>query len=71
MADGKSSHPPLTPEEAFKAAQKILAPYKFEYKYCDWWSVYRVSLIAIRLFRSLRLIDWATNLDKVQRWGQV
>lgn len=27
----------------FETAQKIIAPYKLEYNYCDWWSVYQIG----------------------------
>jgi phenol 2-monooxygenase len=27
----------------FKAAQKIIQPYKLDYEYCDWWTAYQVQ----------------------------
>jgi len=26
-----------------KAAQKIMAPYKIDYEYCDWWTAYQIG----------------------------
>lgn len=26
-----------------KSAQKIMAPYKIEYTYCDWWTAYQIG----------------------------
>lgn len=31
-------------EIIFEAAQKILEPYHIAYEYCEWWTIYQVSL---------------------------
>jgi len=28
----------ITPEMIFKAARKIISPYKLDYHYCDWYT---------------------------------
>lgn len=33
----------VTLDVLFRAAQKIIAPYKLEYQHCDWWSLYRIG----------------------------
>lgn len=33
---GRVDRSKITPEIIFKAAQKILSPYKLDYHYCDW-----------------------------------
>ena len=35
----------INPESMLKAAQEIMAPYTLRFKYCEWWSVYQVSLL--------------------------
>ncbi|KAL8864163.1 MAG: hypothetical protein Q9174_007445, partial [Haloplaca sp. 1 TL-2023] len=38
----------ITPDTILQAAQRIMKPYKLEYKYRDWWTVYQVRLSAQR-----------------------
>ncbi|KAL1968519.1 hypothetical protein VTN77DRAFT_1729 [Rasamsonia byssochlamydoides] len=33
----------ITPEMILKSAQKIMAPYKIDYEYCDWWTAYQIG----------------------------
>jgi hypothetical protein len=33
----------ITPKHIIEAAQKIIAPYKLDYKYCDWWTAYQIG----------------------------
>ena len=33
----------ITPKHIIEAAQKIIAPYKLEYEYCDWWTAYQIG----------------------------
>ncbi|KAN0089908.1 FAD binding domain protein [Hyaloscypha variabilis] len=33
----------ITPQMILKCAQKTLAPYKLDYKYCDWWTAYQIG----------------------------
>ncbi|KAL2223109.1 FAD binding domain protein [Thermoascus aurantiacus ATCC 26904] len=33
----------ITPDMILKAAQKIMAPYKIDYEYCDWWTAYQIG----------------------------
>ena len=33
----------ISPESMLKAAQTIMKPYTLRFRYCEWWSVYRVS----------------------------
>ena len=33
----------ITPDTILEAAQRIIKPYTLEFKYHDWWTVYRVS----------------------------
>ncbi|KAI3318919.1 FAD binding domain-containing protein [Xylariaceae sp. AK1471] len=33
----------ITPEVIFKAARKIISPYKLDYHYCDWWTAYQIG----------------------------
>ncbi|KAK3324784.1 phenol hydroxylase [Cercophora scortea] len=42
-ASGRADKSKITPEIIFGAAQKILSPYKIEYKYCDWWTAYQIG----------------------------
>ncbi|KAL0932813.1 FAD monooxygenase [Colletotrichum truncatum] len=42
-ASGRADRSKITPELIFGAAQKILAPYKIEYEYCDWWTAYQIG----------------------------
>ncbi|KAK8088337.1 hypothetical protein PG997_003298 [Apiospora hydei] len=40
---GRVDRSTITHEMIFKAAQKIIAPYKLEYHYCDWWTAYQIG----------------------------
>lgn len=42
--DGRFDRSRITPESILEAAQRIIKPYKLDYKYRDWWTVYQVSL---------------------------
>ncbi|KAL9117600.1 MAG: hypothetical protein Q9187_005862, partial [Circinaria calcarea] len=33
----------ITPRTMLEAAQRIMTPYKLDYKYCDWWSLYQIG----------------------------
>jgi len=33
----------ITPEFILASAQKIMAPYKITYRYCDWWTAYQIG----------------------------
>ena len=33
----------ITPEYILQSAQKIMAPYKITYRYCDWWTAYQIG----------------------------
>lgn len=41
-ASGRADRSKITPDSIFKAAQKIISPYKLDYEYCDWWTAYHV-----------------------------
>ncbi|KAI3339118.1 FAD binding domain-containing protein [Ustulina deusta] len=53
---GRVDKSSITPEVIFKAAQKILSPYKLEYQYCDWWTAYQIGQ---------RVGDKFSKLDRV------
>ncbi|KAG2413132.1 hypothetical protein HFD88_010691 [Aspergillus terreus] len=40
---GKVDRSWITPEVILRQAQKILAPYKLSYTYCDWWTAYQIG----------------------------
>ncbi|KAI1274837.1 FAD binding domain-containing protein [Xylaria sp. FL0933] len=40
---GRVDRTGITPDLIFKAAQKIISPYKLEYYYCDWWTAYQIG----------------------------
>jgi phenol 2-monooxygenase (NADPH) len=40
---GKFDRSKLTPEHILESAQRIMAPYKITYRYCDWWTAYQVG----------------------------
>lgn len=40
---GRVDRSKITPEVIFKAAQKIISPYKLDYHYCDWWTAYQIG----------------------------
>lgn len=41
---GSGPHSQLSPEALVAMAQRAIEPYKLTYKYCDWWSLYSVSV---------------------------
>ncbi|KAL8833923.1 MAG: hypothetical protein Q9176_007745 [Flavoplaca citrina] len=41
--DGRFDRSSITPDTILQAAQKILKPYKLEYKHRDWWTVYQIG----------------------------
>ncbi|KAL8785271.1 MAG: hypothetical protein Q9213_003475 [Squamulea squamosa] len=43
VEDSTSNRSKITPRTIIAAAQKIMAPYKIDYKICDWWSVYKIG----------------------------
>lgn len=42
-SSGRADRSKITPETIMKAAQRIIAPYKLTYKYCDWWTAYQIG----------------------------
>ncbi|KAK2812985.1 hypothetical protein FQN50_001006 [Emmonsiellopsis sp. PD_5] len=40
---GRADRSKINPEFILKSAQKILAPYKLTYAYCDWWTAYQIG----------------------------
>ncbi|KAI0454681.1 FAD binding domain-containing protein [Xylaria acuta] len=40
---GRVDRSKITPEVIFKAAQKIISPYRLDYHYCDWWTAYQIG----------------------------
>ncbi|KAA8622825.1 UbiH 2-polyprenyl-6-methoxyphenol hydroxylase [Pyrenophora tritici-repentis] len=42
-ASGRADRSKITPETIITAAQKIIAPYKLTYEYCDWWTAYQIG----------------------------
>lgn len=42
-ASGRADRSKITPALIFGAAQKILAPYRLDYEYCDWWTAYQIG----------------------------
>lgn len=42
-ATGRADRSKITPETIFQSAQKILAPYRLDYEYCDWWTAYQIG----------------------------
>ncbi|KAF1830047.1 hypothetical protein BDW02DRAFT_573430 [Decorospora gaudefroyi] len=42
-ASGRADRSKITPETIITAAQKIIAPYKLRYEYCDWWTAYQIG----------------------------
>lgn len=45
-----------TVAEILKAAKSIFHPYTMDYKYCDWWTIYRIGQ---------RVCNKASYLDRV------
>ncbi|KAL8950890.1 MAG: hypothetical protein Q9222_003107 [Ikaeria aurantiellina] len=42
-SDGRFDRSSITPDTILSAAQRILRPYKLEYKHRDWWTVYQIG----------------------------
>ncbi|KAM5354740.1 hypothetical protein ACJ41O_001387 [Fusarium nematophilum] len=42
-ASGRADRSKINPDTIFKAAQKIISPYKLDYEYCDWWTAYQIG----------------------------
>ncbi|KAK8873572.1 FAD binding domain-containing protein [Apiospora arundinis] len=40
---GRVDRSKITHDMIFKAAQKIISPYKLDYHYCDWWTAYQIG----------------------------
>jgi phenol 2-monooxygenase len=40
---GKADRSKINPEVILKSAQRIIAPYKITYRYCDWWTAYQIG----------------------------
>ncbi|KAI1815130.1 FAD binding domain-containing protein [Poronia punctata] len=40
---GRVDRSKITQEMIFKAAKKIISPYKLDYYYCDWWTAYQIG----------------------------
>lgn len=40
---GRDVRAQINPNTIFEQAQKIFAPYKLDYKYCDWWTAYQIG----------------------------
>lgn len=51
-ASGRADRSKITPDLIFGAAQKILAPYKLDYEYCDWWTAYQYGILCVLLSQS-------------------
>lgn len=64
---GRVDKSKITPEFIFKAAQKIMSPYKLDYHYCDWYADPRATLVclyspyAFLFYQVDCLSDWTTN----------
>lgn len=39
-SDGRFDRSAITPDTILQTAQRIMRPYKLDYKYRDWWTVY-------------------------------
>ncbi|KAG8672290.1 hypothetical protein FPOAC2_05668 [Fusarium poae] len=42
-ASGRADRSKISPDVIFRAAQKIIHPYKLDYEYCDWWTAYQIG----------------------------
>jgi phenol 2-monooxygenase len=40
---GKADRSQINPEVILQSAQRIMAPYKITYRYCDWWTAYQIG----------------------------
>lgn len=43
LGGGKVDRSKINPDVILGAAQKIMAPYKITYRYCDWWTAYQIG----------------------------
>ncbi|KAL8992773.1 MAG: hypothetical protein Q9169_006854, partial [Polycauliona sp. 2 TL-2023] len=41
--DGRYDRSSITPDTILQAAQRIMTPYRLEYRYRDWWTVYQIG----------------------------
>ncbi len=73
---GRVDKSSITPEVIFKAAQKILSPYKLEYQYCDWYVSSLAMLVKLHSLKGVtvrwtayqigqRVGDKFSKLDRV------
>ena len=42
-AGSKADRTKINPDTILASAQKIMAPYKITYRYCDWWTAYQIG----------------------------
>lgn len=64
-ASGRADRSKITPDLIFGAAQKIIAPYKLNYDYCDWWTAYQYEIIFPFPFGSCMCTNRPTGSDSV------
>ena len=43
LEDDAQNRKTITPKTIIKKAQEIMSPYRIDYKYCDWWSLYKIG----------------------------
>ena len=43
LEDDSNNHANMYPRTMIETARKIMAPYTVGYKYCDWWSLYKID----------------------------
>lgn len=46
LEDNVTNRDQITPRVMLEAARKIMAPYTLDFKYCDWWSLYKVIAVS-------------------------
>lgn len=44
LEEASAQHPDYSPESILEIAKMMVRPYNLAYKYCDWWSIYKVSM---------------------------
>ena len=42
LEDNSNNRANINPQTMIETARKIMAPYTIDYKYCDWWSLYKI-----------------------------
>ena len=42
-AGGKADRSKINPQTILESAQRIMSPYKINYRYCDWWTAYQIG----------------------------